>query len=122
MNPFTKRLSVAGSALGVELVVDVTIRINPTQAGTACLHAHLDVVDAEGWKDQGVAPPTLDSELDFEVDGEDSGTLIRNFIANTEDKVQEDLDRLETQVAVGRAFQIKVQEYFGERGFEHYLC
>ena len=122
MNPFTKRLCVSGSALGVELVVTVTFKITATQAGTAYLHAHLDVVDPEGWQDQGVTPPTLDSDMDFLVDAADSGDLIRDFIARTEENVQEALDRLETQVAIGRGFQTRVQEYFSERGFEHYLC
>ena len=122
MNPFTKRLCITGSALGVELVVTVTFRISAAQAGTAHLHAHLDVVDPDGWQDQGVTPPALDSAMDFVVDAADSATLIRGFIADTEQKVQEELDRLETLVAVGRGFQIRVQEYFSERGFEHYLC
>lgn len=122
MNPYTKRLCVTGSTLGVELVVDVTFKISATQTGVAYLHAHLDTVDAEGWLDQGVTPPSLDSVMNFEVNGEDSGTLIRNFIADTEDKVQEDLDRLETQVSIGKGFQNRIQEYFGERGFEHYSC
>jgi hypothetical protein len=60
--------------------------------------------------------------MNFEVNGEDSGAQIRTFIADTENKVQEDLDHLETQVSIGKGFQNRVQEYFGERGFEHYLC
>lgn len=121
MKPFTKRLCVTGSTLGVELVVDATFKISAAQTGMAYLHAHLDVVDAEGWLGHGVTPPTLDSVTNFEVNAEDSGAQIRKFIADTEDKVQEDLDHLETQVSIGRTFQNRVEEYFGERGFEHYL-